>query len=117
MFSVLEKNKKTFQLVQKYIVYLNGSHGSCTNLDNHIEMDEIKRWLKEISADDHDNRAIADWIKNHGKSFRDYLNTVKLIYLIWFCTSDRGDNITWENFCSIGDNLNYVKNTCLDSIY
>jgi len=80
-------------------------------------MNEIKNWLREISADDHDNRAIAAWIRDNGKSFRDYLNTVKLIYLIWFCNADRGDTISWEDFCAIGDNLNNIKNTCLDSIY
>ena len=117
MFSVLEKNNKTYQLVQKYIMYLRENNCSCINLDNHIEMDEIKNWLKEISADDHDNSAISEWIRNNGKSFRDYLNTVKLIYLIWFCHTDRGDTISWEDFCAIGDNLNNIKNTCLDSIY
>ncbi|MBI9100056.1 MAG: hypothetical protein JEY91_16360 [Spirochaetaceae bacterium] len=117
MFSVMEKNRKTYQLVQKYIDHLSENNCSCTNLDNHIEMDEIKKWLKEISADDHDNAAIAEWIKNNGKSFRTYLNTVKLIYMIWFCTTDRRETISWEDFCSIGDNLNNIKNTCLDSIY
>ena len=117
MFTVMEKNKKTYELVQKYINHLQENNCSFTDLDNHIEMDEIKNWLKEISADDHDNIAIANWIKNNGKSFRDYLNTVKLIYLVWFCTYDHRVNISWEDFCSIGDNLNNMKNTCLDSIY
>ena len=117
MFSVLEKNKKTFEIVQKYIVYLKQNDCSCTNIDNIIEMDTIKDWLKDISADDHDNMAISAWIKQNGKSFRDYLNTIKLIYLIWFCTRGQSETITWEDFCSIGDNLNHKKNTCLDSIY
>lgn len=117
MFSVLEKNRKTYLLVQKYIMYLRKNNCTCTNLDNHIEMDEIKTWLREISADDHDNGAIADWIRENGKSFRNYLNTVKLIYMIWVCTPGRRETISWEDFCLIGDNLNNIKNSCLDSIY
>ncbi len=117
MFSVLEKNRKTYEMVRKYISHLKEKNCTCTNLDNHIEMDEIRNWLKEISAEDHDNEAIALWIRDNGKSFRDYLNTVKLIYLIWFCSADHRENISWEDFCTIGDNLNNIKYTCLDSIY
>lgn len=117
MFAALEKNRKTFQLVQKYIEHLSRENSSCTKLDNHIEMDEIREWLENISADAHDNEAIALWIRENGKSFRDYLNTVKLIYLVWFCMGNRSDNLSWEEFCAIGDNLNIIKNTCLDSIY
>lgn len=117
MFSVMEKNRKTFELVRRYIVYLKENNCTCTSLDNHIEMVEIKNWLKKVSAEDHDNEAIANWIRDNGKSFRDYLNTVKLIYLIWFCTGSHKETISWEDFCKIGDNLNNIKNTCLDSIY
>ncbi|MDA3809143.1 MAG: hypothetical protein PF518_02320 [Spirochaetaceae bacterium] len=113
----MEKNKKTFDLVQKYIVHLEKNNHSCIYLDNNIEMDEIKNWLKGISADDHDNNAIANWIKQNGKSFRNYLNTIKLVYLIWFCSGHQSCQMSWEDFCTIGDNLNNIKNTCLDSIY
>jgi len=117
MFSILEKNKKTFELVQKYIAHLEQRGCTCINLDNNIEMEEIKSWLRNNSADDHDNAAIAEWIQRNGKTFRDYLNSVKLIYLIWFCSRDKSETISWEDFCIIGDNLNHMKNSCLDSIY
>ncbi len=117
MFSVFEKDKKTFELVQEYIVYLKQRGNDCINIDNKIEMDEIKKWLQLISTDPHDNRAIAAWIKDNGKSFRDYLNTVKLIYLIWFCSRGQTDTISWEDFCAIGEKLNNMENSFLDSIY
>ncbi len=117
MFSIFVKDRKTFELVQKYIVHLKQNGCNCTNIDNLIEMDEIKNWLKAVSADDHDNEAIANWIKDNGKSFRDYLNTVKLIYLVWFCSGGQTETISWEDFCTIGEKLNNMKNSCLDSIY
>jgi len=117
MFAVLEKNKKTFLLVQKYINHLTENSCSCINLDNHIQMEEIRLWLEKISADDRDNRAVSEWIRQNGKSFRDYLNTIKLIYTIWFCSRDHSRPLSWEEFCAIGDNLNILKDTCLDSIY
>lgn len=117
MFALLEKNKKTFLLVQKYIERLGENSCSCITLDNNIQMDEIRSWLESLASDDRDTEAVNQWIEKNGQSFRNYLNTIKLIYTIWFCTTDHKRKLSWEEFCLIGDNLNILKNTCLDSIY
>ncbi len=117
MFSMMVKDKKTFELLKKYIIFLEYSKKECISLDNKIEHDEICDYMLSNGYNNHDNIEIIDWIKNNGKSFRDYLNTIKLIYIIWHCNDTCFDSISWEEFCVLSDRLNETMDSCLETIY
>jgi hypothetical protein len=116
-FCELEKDKKTFEYFKKYLEILNREDGDCFLLDNEIQIKEIYDHLKSNGYSKDDSEEIHKWIQKNGKPFRNYLNTIKIIYVVWHCMGKIWTDITWEEFCSIEDKINEVKQRCLDNIH
>lgn len=116
-FCYLEKDKKTFEYFKEYLQYLESNTSSCFILDNQIQVREMSEHLcaNGYSIDDHG--AIIDWVEKNGERFRNYLNTIKLVYVVWKCMGNTWDDINWENFVNIEDNINRLKSSCLDTIF
>jgi hypothetical protein len=116
-FCLLESDQKTFEYFKNYVEYLEKHSGSCFDLDNQIQAKEIKRHLVINGiASDNANEKI-DWIRRNGKPFREYLNTIKLAYVVWKCSGKEWETIRWEDFINITKQINELKMVCLDTIF
>ena len=116
-FCYLEKDKKTFEYFKEYLRHLESSTSSCFILDNQIQVREMCDHLYSNGYTVDDDGAVIEWVKNNAENFRNYLNTIKLVYVVWKCMGNTWDDINWDNFIRIEDNINQLKSTCLDTIF
>ncbi len=120
-FCILEKDEKTFEYFKLYVEYLENEDSTCLILDNKIQSEEIQEHLRRTGnahgVDDQKKKIISQWIKKNARPFRDYLNSIKLVYVVWTCMGKEWKEITWNDFVSIGERLNDLKYKCLDTIF
>lgn len=116
-FCILEKDKKTFEFLKRYILTLNQNQQTCHQLDNHIQAEEIKKHLITNGYTDKNQAEILKWIKNNSQNFRDYLNSIKIAYLVCTCMDRDWNQLTWEDFCLLQDRINAQKAMILDTIF
>jgi hypothetical protein len=120
-FSLLEKDQKTFEYFKQYVQFLEKDGNTCQILDNRIQANEIedhlKRNGKESSLSQVKKEEISHWIKENARPFRDYLNSIKLAYVVWKCMGRDWRDITWDEFVKIEERLNQLKYKCLDTIF
>ncbi len=120
-FCILEKDRKTFDYVKMYVEFLENNGSTCLVLDNQIQSEEIKDHLRRVGSDANlegiKKREVTRWIKENARPFRDYLNSIKLIYVVWKCMGNEWKEITWEEFVKIQERLNKLKYNCLDTIF
>ncbi len=116
-FCLLDGDQKTFEYFKKYVEYLERHEGSCFDLDNEIQAGEIRNHLLRngFSQDDVDEKI--RWIRLNAKPFRDYLNTIKLAYVVWKCNGKDWKDIEWKDFQTLSDEINKLKLVCLDTIF
>lgn len=115
-FCVLEDDTKTFEYANRYAECFEKNE-SCLDLDNSIQADEIAThmWVNRIPPGD--QGAKVRWIMEHGKEFRQYLNTIKLIYVVWTASGRSWGEMSFEEFRRIERRINGIKETCLDTIH
>lgn len=115
-FCVLENDRKTFEYANRYAECF-ANQRSCMELDNAIQADELAAhmWINHIPQED--QAAKVQWIVEHGREFRQYLNTIKLIYVVWTASGRSWDEMSFEEFQQIEQRINGIKETCLDSIH
>lgn len=115
MFCVLEKDLKTFEYFRRYAeCFENGTH--CMELDNRIQAEELEAHLLSHGFSLSDTQQKLDWITANGRPFREYLNTIKLVYVM--CKTQGIDPfaVTQEQFLELEDRLNQACH-CLGSIF
>lgn len=114
-FCKLEKDQKTYEYFKKYIIWYGGNKGKdFLEIDSKIQADEIKKHL-ELNKTRDNNQEILEWIKKYSERFRLYLNSLKVIFVIWYCSGYEKEP-DWEKFCFIVERLNGIKDCCLESI-
>lgn len=115
-FCTLESDEKTFEYANRYAECFERG-ASCLELDNSIQADEIAAhmWVNHIPQSD--QGAKIRWIMEHGKEFRQYLNTIKLIYVVWTASGRSWSELSFEEFQKIEQRINGIKRTCLDTIH
>jgi hypothetical protein len=117
----LEQDKKTFDYFKKYVQFLEDEENTCLILDNKIQAAEIKEHLRRSGFDSSVDSVRKDetsrWIKENARPFRDYLNSIKIAYVVWKCMGKDWKDITWEEFVKIEEQLNKLKYNCLDTIF
>jgi hypothetical protein len=114
-FCVLENDRKTFEYANRYAeCFAEGR--SCMELDNAIQADEVSAhmWTNQIPPANQEEKI--RWVLEHGREFRQYLNTIKLIYVVWTASGRSWDEMTFEEFQKIEHRINNIKETCLDTI-
>lgn len=116
-FCILDKDIKTFEYFKKYVQFLETEDNTCHILDNRIQADEIREHLRRNGMDESHKEEIDRWIDENARPFREYLNTIKLVYVVWKCMGKDWDNIGFDEFHAIEENLNRIKNKCLDTIF
>lgn len=116
-FCLLENDQKTFEYFQKYVQLLDRHEETCLQIDNEIQAVEISAHLRINGYSENDISEKIKWIQKNGKPFRDYLNTLKLAYVVWKCCGKEWKDITFEDFQRIRDRINTLKTVCLDAIF
>jgi len=116
LFCELEKDKKTFEYFKTYIQAFLDQEDS-VEIDNEIQIKEIHEHLLRHGLSYNNNDEIKNWIKKNSKPFRNYLNSIKIIYLVYHCQGNNWNNITWDEFCIIEDKINSIKEKLLDKIF
>ncbi len=108
LFCQLDGDEKTFALIKRYIQFLNVEQNTTPQeLDKLIQIEEIKTHLYLNHKPLNDAAEIQEWIKKYGKPFRMYLNTIKLVYVLWVCgMGQEWSDITFENYTLICQRLN-----------
>lgn len=113
---MLEADRKTFDYANLYAECFDKNE-SCMDLDNRIQAGEIASHLSNNGISHLDQGAKIDWIMKHGREFRQYLNTIKLIYVVWTASGRSWDEMSFEEFREIEARINGIKETCLDSMH
>lgn len=116
-FCYLEKDPKTFEYFKEYLSFLEEKNGTCLSLDNDIQLREMRQHLDRNGLTEDNCDAIIDWVKNNGENFRNYLNSIKIAYVVWKCMGYKWDELDWNNFCDLEEKINGLKNRCLDTIF
>lgn len=118
MFCRLENDEKTFLYLKEYVSFLENTTSIALILDNQIQYKEIMNHLYVNNKSIDDQTEIDCWIQSNAKKFREYLNTIKLVYVVWKCSHDNDwQNITYTDFVDIEKKLNCLKSNCLDTIF
>ena len=116
-FCLLDSDQKTFEYFKKYVEYLETHEGSCFDLDNEIQAGEIRNHLLRNGFALTDVNEKISWIRQNGKPFRDYLNSIKLAYIVWKCNGKDWKDIDWDAFKDLSERINRLKLVCLDTIH
>ncbi len=120
MFCELEPDQKTFEYIQYYLHYYQDNQDcDFLLLDKEIQMNELQWHLdsRHLSNYEAKTKEALDWIRENAKPFRSYLNTIKMVFVVWHCMGNEWKDITWEEFCKIRNRMNDIKNVCLDTIF
>lgn len=115
MFCILEKDIKTFTLFQRYIDCFE-SASSSTAFDNRIQAEELRLHLEINHLSKSDTAAKLEWISTHGKAFREYLNTIKLVFFVCRVTGTDPRSLDEEGFATLEETVNRERN-CLETIF
>lgn len=118
MFCELETDEKTFEYIKHYIHQWQ-QHRSFDDMDRTITVQEIEYHIANHPShleNGHRQAEVLNWIQTNGQTFRAYLNTIKLAFVVYHCSGNDWRDITWEEFCAIRHRLNEVKLTVLDTI-
>lgn len=106
-FSFLPKDKKTYNILKKYIEDIQNNIDLLVE-DNNIQKEEIIEHQKNTGENG------ISWIQKYAKGERCYLNTIKELAILFICTERE---ITWDNYIYFCDKLNHIHDNILDKIF
>ena len=119
MFCQLEDDQKTFEYIRHYIQQWR-EHRSLGNTDNRLTAQEIEWHITHLPSHPENGERREEmlrWIHQNGKAFRAYLNTIKLVFVVYYCSGNDWKDITWDQFRDIRNKLNHIKDPVLDTIF
>jgi hypothetical protein len=106
-FCHLPKDKKTFNILKKYI----------EDIQNHIDLLKEDNELQIQEMIEHKNKTGENgntWINKYAKNMRVYLNTIKELAIIFIATERE---LTWDNYIYFCDKLNMIHDEILEKIF
>jgi hypothetical protein len=109
----MEKDPKNYLYFMRYY-QLNNTCTEFLKLDNQIQVEEINIHLSKYSEDEH-NKQTFEWTRQNGENFRNYINTIKIICLVFKCMNKT--NITQDEFFDMESYINNLKGSCLETIF
>jgi len=115
MFCVLEKDLKTFEYFKRYTDCFEDMKG-CIDIDNRIQAEEMEEHLKSHGYESSNTQEKLAWVANNGKPFREYLNTIKLVYVLCKAEGLNPKTLSLDHFTQLEERLNSLKH-CLASIF
>lgn len=114
-FCYLDDDHKTIELLKMYHNKLNNCCEDdqitiINSLDNEIQSREIHDHLWCNCIQEHSRlEAQIDWIKNHAKPFRSYLNSIKVLYLSLKVKQINIHEMTHDDFMKVKNEINKNK--------
>jgi len=123
MFCKLEQNESTFLFFKEYFKSLMKatSTDKVQNLDLQLQLQEIKNHLNVNNKNQKDNKECIKWIEENSKNYRLYLNTLKIVKLIFDCICEIEnktiDQIIYEDFKKVEAIINNEKESILENIF
>ena len=115
MFCILENDVKTYGYFNRYIDCFESEKG-CIEIDNRIQAEEMAEHLRSNGFSANDTQEKLNWIAINGKPFREYLNTIKLIYVLCRVQEIDPRTVGEDKFHELEDKLNRLRH-CLVSIF
>lgn len=112
MICKIEHDEKTFNYFKEYLQFLENYNSTSLILDNRIQYKEILIHLERNGFNKNSDDEVFNWIKNNGKKFRLYLDTLKIIYIIWKCLDKNLEDLNWNDFSKLTDKINSLAEKC-----
>ena len=107
-FCRLEKDNKTYKILSVYLEDFQSGQ-SLYSEDNKLQICEILEHNKLNRCDDPE-----EWIIKYGKKYRNYLNAIKIIAVIFYSTKFE---LNKDNFYQVIDSYNNCEDFFLEKIY
>ena len=123
MFCELNKDLETFNFFKEYFHKTKDikDQKELFNIDNKLQYEEIKKHLFLNQRSLQDLYESCNWVKDYSASYRVYLNSLKILKLIFDCicaTQNKTINdITFEDFQKIEEIFNNEKDFLLELIF
>lgn len=115
MFCILENDLKTYEYFGRYIDCFE-KQKNCTETDNRIQAEELAEHLRRNGISERDTQEKLNWVAANGKPFREYLNTIKLIYVLCRVQGIDPRGVSESQFHELENKLNDMRH-CLGSIF
>jgi hypothetical protein len=112
VFCTIENEPKAFDIVK---IYYNSTisldeiekYKAIQKIDNDLQKIEIEIHLQVNRVSDNDkSQSTLDWIKNYGKSFRIFLNTLKIALILLEYNQLDPNELSFEDFCKLKEKIN-----------
>lgn len=107
MFCILEQDDKTFCYLKRYLDAGNNTY-KVFQLDNIIQREEIEVHLNINNKNNLDAGEMLEWVKRYSPQFREYINTIKLLAMLFMIEGKNSSNITYEEYIEKEKSLNKV---------
>lgn len=115
-FCTIENDSKSLDIVKLYqrrtmqALSENEQLSILLLTDNEIQKQEIEvhLYLNGVHPDFSENEKL-NWILKYGKSFRTYLNTLKILFLLFRVQNLDVEQMSFEEFCRRKEDLNRHK--------
>jgi hypothetical protein len=116
MFCLLEKDQKTYDYFIYYTMAIESHVIDLSEADAILHDKEIRThlYLNQITPKDETEKIL--WIREYGKKFRHYLNTLKILAIMWHISKDSSEVMTIDIFYTMVDKLN-AMNSYLELIH
>jgi hypothetical protein len=81
MFSLLEKDQKSFDIIIAYLDFFltDDKEKNIFDFDNNLQKQEIKDHLRRNNFGMNNQNEMCNWVIANGKNYRQYLNACKFI--------------------------------------
>lgn len=106
MYCSLDLDQKTFEYIHRYMANCH-SPNDFFQMDNDLQLEEIQKHL-ELNHNFTTEEQL-EWVKNYSKGFREYINTMKLVWASWLLLGKCEEDFTFEEFAKIKERLPYIK--------
>lgn len=115
-FSLLDKDKKTYNHVKKYFIAMI-KEKDLNYVDIVIQKDELSNHLKQYCKE-HDREEESNWVCKNAHPLRIYLNSLKEIAFFAFMDSriHCHNDFSYDLFCKIIDIYDSKKQLIIESI-
>lgn len=108
MFCTLKKEIKDFEIFKRYLKCLQ-EHGRLFTISNQIQADEMREYCRHKNVSEKDQKTLIEWVDLYAKEFRDYLNTIQLVCIVFIGNGRLLEFMTIEDFFEIEDRLNKLN--------
>lgn len=108
MFSKLDNDEKTFYYILRYLKECHDSNEAFC-IDNDLQIEEIKTHLFLNQTDFKNIQEQLDWVKSYSKNFREYINSMKIVWASWILNGNKPEDFNYETFLLYQEKWNSIR--------